>query len=225
MAFMSVLSASAQRMPSAVKSVLALAACLACAHAAATASAAPGPASAAQHAAFDAWYASAEQGPAPTARTVQATGAGTGLVAQVIGPARRGARSLCVAHRRDFVFDDAWREAGQGVQLAWLEKAGCTARERAVASAHPMPETDLLELLERSAGLLASARLLFAGNTECARLRAYPFALKTIGVSAPVKGGETMASLGFSAVQGTATVWVRRSGLEYTAWNVACTRA
>lgn len=225
MAFMSVLSASAQRRPAAAKAVLALMACLACAHAAATSPAAPGPASAAQHAAFDTWYASADQGPPPSSRTVQTTGAGSGLVAQATGPARRGARSLCVAYRRDFVFDDAWRAAGQAVQMAWLDKAGCTARERAVVSAHPMPETDLLELLERSAGLLASARLLFAGNTECARLRAYPFALKAIGVSAPVKGGETMASLEYSAAQGRATVWVRRSGLEYTAWNVACTRA
>ena len=217
--------ARAARLPSLCQAVLAMAAWLACGPAAGTAPPALVPATAAESARFDAWYAGAYPGPAPASRMVMSSADGVPLNATVVGPVRRGTRTLCVAEKSGFVYQRGWKLVRPGLQLAWLEKAGCTALARGVPSDYPMPETDLLELLERHERLLSSARLLFAGNTECARLRAYPFALAGIGVSAPVRGGETMAKLMFTSAQGAATVWVRRSGLEHTAWNVACTRA
>lgn len=213
------------RIASAAKAVLALAACLACGHAAGIAPPALVPATEADSARFDAWYASAYPDQPAVSRMVRSRSDGVPVDATVVGQVRRAARALCVAQQRRFVYESGWKLVQPGLQVAWLEKAGCTAHERGVPTDFPMPETDLLELLERSERLLASARLLFAGNTECARLRAYPFALAGIGVSAPVRGGETMARLVFLGRQGMATVWVRRSGLEYTAWNVACRRS
>ena len=124
---------------------------------------------------------------------------------------RRGARTLCIDERA-------------GMQVAWLQAASCSNAARAVPVRSRLPESDIVELLEQQAALLAGARLLFAGNTECARLRARPFQLAAVDVGAAVPGGETMAGLVFTGQHGTATVWARRSGRDYTAWNVSCQR-
>ena len=124
---------------------------------------------------------------------------------------RRGARTLCI-------------DARDGVQHAWLQTGACTDTARAIPVRNRLPESDIIELLEQQAKLLAGARLLFAGNTECARLRARPFRLAAIDVGAAVPGGETMAGMVFAGEHGAATVWARRSGIEYAAWNVSCQR-
>ena len=125
---------------------------------------------------------------------------------------RRGARTLCI-------------DAVAGQQVAWLQAGACTEAARAVPVRTRLPESDIVELLEQQATLLAGARLLFAGNTECARVRARAFKLAAIDVGAAVPGGETMAGLVFTGEHGAAIVWARRSGIEYTAWNVFCQRS
>ena len=124
---------------------------------------------------------------------------------------RRGPRALCIDDR-------------DGTQFAWLQAGRCSESGRAVPVRTRLPESDIVELLEQQGKLLSGARLLFAGNTECARLRARPFILAAIEVGAAVPGGEAMAGLVFTGAEGAATVWARRSGVEYTAWNVACRR-
>ena len=124
---------------------------------------------------------------------------------------RRSMRGLCVDERG-------------AQQYVWLQAHGCSAVSRGVPVQSRLPDSDLVELLEQQATVLTAARLLFAGNTQCARLRARPFTLAAIVVGAAVEGGETMAGLVYRGEHGSATVWARRSGLHYTAWNVSCQR-
>ncbi len=136
-----------------------------------------------------------------------ALGAPTGALAEP----RRSIRSLCVDERGT-------------QQHVWLQARGCNEPSRGVPVQSRLPDSDLVELLEQQAKVLAAARLLFAGNTQCARLRARSFTLAAIVVGAAVEGGETMAGLVFRGEHGSATVWTRRSGLDYAAWNVSCQR-
>lgn len=138
-------------------------------------------------------------------------------------PARRGIRSLCIVNRTAFRFNTSWTQEGEARQYAWLEPQGCTQVTSAIDIVRRLPESDIVELLERQGALLASARLLFAGNTSCARQRAFSYALKAIDLGAIHAGGEEMATLIFHDDRGgLARVWVRRSGSVHTAWNVSC---
>ncbi|MBC7685042.1 MAG: hypothetical protein H7176_07420, partial [Bdellovibrionales bacterium] len=116
-----------------------------------------------------------------------------------------------------------WKQEGDARQYAWLEKQGCAQVAMAVEVIRRLPESDIVELLEQQGKLLASARLLFAGNTSCARQRALAYALKAIELGPISAGGEEMAALVYHDDRGgLARVWVRRNGAEHTAWNVAC---
>ncbi len=133
------------------------------------------------------------------------------ITSDAVAEPRRSIRSLCVEQRGS-------------EQYVWLQAPACSAVSRGVPVQSRLPESDLVELLEQQGRVLAAARLLFAGNTQCARLRARPFTLAAIVVGAAVEGGETMAGLVFRGEHGSATVWARRSGLDYAAWNVSCQR-
>ncbi len=105
----------------------------------------------------------------------------------------------------------------------WIEHAGCVNKASAVELLVPIPDADLLALLERQAALLERGRILLSGNTACAVRRAYRFALDKITVGSAGPNPEVMAGLIYKSDHGTfATIWIKRSGLEYTAWNVSC---
>ncbi|SFM77463.1 hypothetical protein SAMN02982985_05250 [Rugamonas rubra] len=79
-------------------------------------------------------------------------------------------------------------------------------------------------LLRGQAELLTRARLLFAGNTSCARLRALDFTLQALGPApAGAAGGGAMYELRYRSDRGNeARVAVRQHRAELTAWNVSC---
>ena len=186
------------------------------------------PATPAELAPFQAWYEDAHPGvrvPVPMLelKRLEHKAAWRIWGATTDSPARRGIRSLCIVNRTQFVFDTAWRQEGEARQHAWLETKGCTALESAIDIVNRLPDSDIVELLEQQGKLLASARLLFSGNTSCARQRAFHFQLKQIALGNIVPDGEEMAVLVYHDDRGgLAKVWVRRSGAEHTAWNVSC---
>jgi len=136
---------------------------------------------------------------------------------------RRGLRSLCRMQRIDFKLDGHWSAAERQRQFVWLEPKQCSTPARPVELKYPMPDADVLGLLEHQHGLLKGARLLFGGNTACARQRAYNFTLAAIDIGSSGSSSEVLAGLAFKSDRNTnATVWVRRSGLAYDAWNVSC---
>ena len=176
----------------------------------------------AQRAAFDAFYR--QRFPdAPAATPAFSVARDGRLAATVDAPAKRGLRTLCRMQRRDFRLAGRWSADDNARSYAWLEQTGCVHRELAVELLQPMPDADLIALLERQAALLHSARILLGGNTSCASQRSFRFALAQITVGSAGPNPEVMAGLVFRSDHDTsATVWVRRSALEYNAWNVSC---
>lgn len=140
-------------------------------------------------------------------------------------PQRRGA-ALCQFERQHYAYDERarnhqrWSLAAPS-QHVWLATAqGCTAPAAPAQLIAPMADAELAALLRQQAALLARARLLFAGNTECARLRALEFSL--VAVEPATGPGALPALLYRSDRASSARVSVRRSGAELTAWSASC---
>jgi hypothetical protein len=117
-----------------------------------------------------------------------------------------------------------WRADGVSQAYVWLAVGGpCVAPARPVRLLQALPPQLVLQLLRENATLLNRARLLFAGNTQCARLRALPFALDALGAGARASGAPTIYTLLFRGERGElAQVDARYSRAELTAWNVSC---
>lgn len=140
-------------------------------------------------------------------------------------PQRRGA-GLCQFERSHYAYDgrariqQRWSLAAPS-QHVWLATAqGCATPAAPALLAAPMADAELAALLRQQAALLARARLLFAGNTECARLRALDFSLTAIEPAAAP--GALPALVYLSDRASSARVSVRRSGAELTAWSASC---
>ena len=152
------------------------------------------------------------------------------LAAVVDRAPQRGYRELCRMRRVDFMyFNDTrtWSTAEGTRQFVWLNPAaGCALAGTPVELKVRMPDTELVAILAQQNALLASSRLLLAGNSGCATQRSYKFSLAAVDVGAIGAGAEEMVALTYQSDRATrATVWVRRSGAEYTAWNVHCAPA
>jgi two-component system osmolarity sensor histidine kinase EnvZ len=99
----------------------------------------------------------------------------------------------------------------------------CSAARYTTVMHHAVPPADVEALLRQHRDLLLRARLLFAGNSECARQRALTFRLSAIEPAAPANGAPVMFGLVFESDRDTiARVAVRKSRGEYAAWNVSC---
>lgn len=149
------------------------------------------------------------------------------ISASVDSPAQAGAGRLCRMTRTDFRYDvragGRWSAAGQPRAFAWVERPACEDTARAVEMLHPLPDTEVVGLLAQRLALLHAARILLAGNTSCASQRSYKYELARIDVGSAGASPEVMAGLVFKSDHGTfATVWARRSGATYNAWNVSC---
>lgn len=182
--------------------------------------------SAAELASFHSYYQ--QQFPAaPAARPVftitreNDKGAWT-IIATVASTPQAGAGRLCRMTRGDFRYSGQWRAEAQRA-YAWMERPLCKDTARAVEMLHPMPDSDVSALMANRMALLHSARILLGGNTACASQRSFKFELARIDVGTAGPSPELLAGLVYRSDHGTyATVWVRRSGLEYSAWNVSC---
>lgn len=145
------------------------------------------------------------------------------VTASVDSTPTRGLRALCRMNRTDFRYTGKWSAGDKPRPHAWLERGGCTATARAVEMVQQMPDTEVAALLEQHLTLLQSARILLGGNTACASQRSFKFALAQIKVGSAGPSPEVLAGLVFKSDHATlATVWARRNGAEYNAWNVSC---
>lgn len=151
-------------------------------------------------------------------------------------PVHAPALPMCVMQRRVFGYaaraakDKRWSEQPPAQQLVWLHhKPHCEAPEASkppvqpVRLLHAQADMSTLTLLVNRSELLERARLLMAGNTACAKLRARSFQLDGID-SVPAGSPDAgMALLIFrSDIGAEAHITVRKSRTELTAWNVRC---
>ncbi|NHZ93481.1 hypothetical protein F2P45_31430 [Massilia sp. CCM 8733] len=155
------------------------------------------------------------------------TGQAWQVAATVNMAPRRGFKLLCRMQRIEFTYAAAsgqWSAAGNIRQFVWLDRAsGCAIPARPVELLQRMPDTELTGVLAQQAKLLDKARLLLAGNSGCARDRSLPFELHAIDVGAIGSSSEEMVALTYrSGRDAGATIWARRSGADYDAWNAAC---
>ena len=154
------------------------------------------------------------------------------VIARVDSAPRRSAPDLCRQIRSSFVYDAAkpkgerWTDAAEAPQwYVWLAQpnAPCQAARYTVLMDTAVPSADAVALLRQHRELLIRARLLFAGNSGCARQRALTFRLAALKPSAATAGAPVMFGLVFESDRDTvATVAVRKHRGEYAAWNVSC---
>ncbi|UMR32682.1 hypothetical protein MJ904_11240 [Massilia sp. MB5] len=151
-------------------------------------------------------------------------------------PVHAPALPLCIMQRRVFdrearaAKDQRWSEHLPAQQLVWLHhKPQCDAPGASRPPVHPVrllqaqPDMSTLTLLVNRSELLERARLLMAGNTACARLRARSFQLDAVSREPAGSSDAGMALLIFrSDIGAEAHVTVRKSRTELTAWNVRC---
>lgn len=143
--------------------------------------------------------------------------------ASVDGPAKRGLRTLCRMERTDFSFEKRWNAGARPRQFVWRQQGACRAGAQAVELLHRMPDADVLPLLEHQPAVLPKARLIMAGNSNCAALRSLPFAFAAIDVGPAGSGAEEMAGLVYrGSFDSQVTVWVRKSATGLDNWNVSC---
>ncbi len=133
---------------------------------------------------------------------------------------QRAAWSLCLAQRHGHAFDGkAWRATGAERRYVWLDRASdCGVAPQRVLLTAALGDRDIVTVLEGQAAVLQGARLLFAGNTQCAPIRALPFKLVGLGMD---KAGMLVLTYR-SDRDSEAHVTVRKRGRELTAWNVQC---
>jgi len=154
------------------------------------------------------------------------------VIARVDSAPRRSAPDLCRQIRSSFVYDAAkpkgerWTDAAEAPQwYVWLAQPNipCQAARYTVLMDRAVPPADAVALLRQHRELLIRARLLFAGNSHCARQRALTFRLAALKPAAATAGAPVMFGLVFESDRDTvATVAVRKHRGEYAAWNVSC---
>jgi hypothetical protein len=154
------------------------------------------------------------------------------VIARVDSAPRRSAPDLCRQIRSSFVYDAArpkgerWTDAAEAPQwYVWLAQPNipCHAARYTVLMDQAVPAADAVALLWQHRELLIRARLLFAGNSGCARQRALTFRLAALKPAASATGAPVMFGLVFESDRDTtATVAVRKHRGEYAAWNVSC---
>jgi hypothetical protein len=154
------------------------------------------------------------------------------VIARVDSAPRRSAPDLCRQIRSSFVYDAAkpkgerWSDAAEAPQwYVWLAQPNipCQAARYTVLMEQAVPPADAVALLTQHRELLLRARLLFAGNSGCARQRALTFRLAALKPAVAADGAPVMFGLVFESDRDTtATVAVRKHRGEYAAWNVSC---
>lgn len=178
---------------------------------------------------FESWFgqraAAAGGGPVPkTSYEVQrAEGARDwSVTAWAERVPQRGAWRLCLLQSDGFDYDpkaQRWSESGRQRQYVWLDRSSdCGVSPQRVHLKQPLGDRDIVTVLEQQGTLLQSARLLFAGNTQCAPQRAHKFELTAIDVTPDQFYQLTYAS----DRGGSAVITVRKRARELTAWAARC---
>lgn len=186
---------------------------------------------AAQRASLLAFYAQQYPGEAAVRTVFESVpvvgGRGREVVGSVEAPPYRGHGALCRTQRTKFVLQGdgkqaRWQEAGMEY-FAWLDRGTCRPVAEPVRMLQRIPDTELEGVLLYQKSLLERARLLMAGNTACAPLRARTFSLAAVDVGAAAPRAEERYALVFKSDRDSyARIWLRKSGAQYDAWNVTC---
>lgn len=192
---------------------------------------------AAESASFEAFHARQYPGaaaPAPVFDVTRPRGRQPWqLRARVDGPPQRLSPALCQFNQSHFSAQAQprqprqqleWEESEPARRYVWLSRdPACPVPQRPVMLAPGLPVADVASLLQQHGELLTRARLLFAGNTECAWQRSLIFQLGALEMAAPAAGAPVMYGMVFVSDRGSeARVAVRKSRNEFTAWNVSC---
>lgn len=154
------------------------------------------------------------------------------VVARVDSAPRRTHPDLCRQIRSSYVYDarapvdERWQDAAEPPRwYVWLATptVPCAAARYTTLMDSKVPEADVVALLRQHRELLGRARLLFAGNSQCAPMRALTYRLAAIEPAPPANGAPVMLGMVFESDRNTvARVAVRKSRGEYAAWNVSC---
>lgn len=135
----------------------------------------------------------------------------------------RALRNLCRRERRTFSFERRWSAGARSRQFVWLQAGVCSAHPHAIELLQRMPDVEVMALLGVQAAALPKARLIMAGNSECAALRSFRFAFAALDIGRAGSTAEEMAGLVYRADTGAqVTVWVRRNGSALDNWGVSC---
>jgi hypothetical protein len=154
------------------------------------------------------------------------------VIARIDSAPRHHTPELCRQIRTSYIYDaraskgQRWTpSAAEPEWYVWLAtpKVICTAAQYTVRMDPAVSNTDAAALLRQHRELLLRARLLFAGNSGCARQRALTFRLSAIEPAPPANGAPQMVGMVFESDRDTRVrVAVRKSRGEYAAWNVNC---
>jgi len=128
-------------------------------------------------------------------------------------------------HARGAAPDQGWTDSGTPETRVWLDSGPvpCNAPKQSVQLTQSLPAPDIISLLQQQATLLQGARLLFAGNTSCARQRSYNFTLSAMSAAPAERGAQAMYQLTFASDRDTtARVTIRKNRGDFSAWNVDC---
>jgi len=154
------------------------------------------------------------------------------ISASVDAAPQRSSATLCRMVRYHYTYDgqaardQRWRAAPEPEQFAWSSAAVCSVPAQPVLLMQPVADAELTALLQQQTTLLARARLLLAGNTDCAWQRSFAFTLAAVDTAPAVPGKISMRGLRFhSDRDSSATVWVRKSGADLTAWSATCSKS
>lgn len=154
------------------------------------------------------------------------------VIARVDSSPRHFTPDLCRQIRTSYIYNAAapngerWTPSAAAPEwYIWLAtpKTICTAAQYTTRLDPAVPPNDAKALLWQHRELLARARLLFAGNSSCARQRSLTFRLAAIEPAPPSSGAPSMVGMLFESDRDTQVrVGVRKSRGEYVAWNVSC---
>ncbi|MYM66518.1 hypothetical protein GTP45_06660 [Pseudoduganella sp. FT55W] len=154
------------------------------------------------------------------------------VIARVDSSPRHHSPELCRQVRTSYIYDakapkgQRWTpSAAEPEWYIWLAtpKVICTAAQYTVKMNPAVSNEDATALLRQHRDLLLRARLLFAGNSGCARQRALTFRLSAVEPAPPANGAPHMVGMVFESDRDTRVrVAVRKHRGEYAAWNVNC---
>ena len=152
------------------------------------------------------------------------------VTARVDAAPRHTSAAVCQMSRSVFSYrrgapkSQRWSADPSDRQLVWLARTpACVVPASPLLLEQALPDADLVNLIGQQAALLQRARLLMAGNTQCAHMRSLAFQPRALGVEASTAAAPTMYRITYESDRNsTVQVAVRKSGTELTAWNVSC---
>lgn len=154
------------------------------------------------------------------------------VIARVDSAPRRHTPDLCRQIRTSYLYNakapkgERWTPSAAAPEwYVWLAtpKVPCAVAQYTTRMDPAVHPDDVKALIWQHRTLLARARLLFAGNSSCARQRSLTFRLAAIEPAAPANGAPAMVGMVFESDRDTRVrVAVRKHRGEYAAWNVNC---